>query len=107
MAFNNCFSGKTVIVTGNTGFKGSWLSIWLHRLGALVVGISKDIPSQPSLFKELQLEKKLTHHYADICDLPAMKIIFESVQPDFVFHLAAQPIVSTSYQDPIAPCRQM
>lgn len=102
MAFNNCFSGKTVIVTGNTGFKGSWLSIWLHHLGANVTGISKEIPSQPSLFEELELAQKIDHHFADICDLPAMKQIFESVQPDFVFHLAAQPIVAASYQDPIS-----
>ena len=102
MAFNNCFFGKKVIVTGNTGFKGSWLSIWLHSLGARVTGISKDIPSEPSLFKVLQLDKKIKHHYADICDLTAMQELIRSVQPDFIFHLAAQPIVSVSYQDPIA-----
>ena len=99
--FNNIFSNKKIIVTGNTGFKGSWLSIWLHELGAKLTGISKDIPSQPSLFEELQLDKKIKHHFANICDLQTMKQIFQEVQPDFVFHLAAQPIVSVSYDDPI------
>ena len=99
--FNNIYKDKKVIVTGNTGFKGSWLSSWLHSLGAKVVGISKDIPSSPSLFEELALEKKTTHHFENICDGPKMKEIFKAVQPDFVFHLAAQPIVSVSYQDPV------
>src|SRR6185503_10118406 len=101
MAFNNCFKGKKVIVTGNTGFKGSWLTIWLQQCGAKVTGISIDIPSTPSLFAELKLEEKITHHFADICDGELMKKIFSSLQPDFVFHLAAQPIVSLSYTDPV------
>ncbi len=99
--FNDIFRDKKVIVTGNTGFKGSWLSVWLHKLGAHITGISKDIPTTPSLFKELQLDKKSTHHFANICDGEKMKEIFRSVEPDFVFHLAAQPIVSVSYDDPI------
>ncbi|MFM9945496.1 MAG: CDP-glucose 4,6-dehydratase [Bacteroidia bacterium] len=99
--FNDCFKNKKVIITGNTGFKGSWLSIWLHQLGANVVGISKDIPSTPSLFEELQLNKKIEHHFADICDGQKMKELFQAAQPDFVFHLAAQPIVSVSYNDPV------
>jgi CDP-glucose 4,6-dehydratase len=99
--FNNIYKDKKVIVTGNTGFKGSWLSLWLYSLGAQVTGISKDIPTQPSLFEELELAKKTTHHFANICDGPRMKEIFKAVQPDFVFHLAAQPIVSLSYEDPI------
>jgi CDP-glucose 4,6-dehydratase len=101
MSFNNCFRNKTIIVTGNTGFKGSWLSIWLHQLGAKVIGISKDVPTTPSLFGELQLDKKITHHFADINDLKTIKEIFKNTQPDFVFHLAAQPIVSVSYEDPL------
>jgi CDP-glucose 4,6-dehydratase len=99
--FNNIFSDKKVIITGNTGFKGSWLSLWLHSMGAKVIGISKDIPSKPSLFEELDLAKKTEHHFENICDGPKMKELFTSVQPDFVFHLAAQPIVSVSYDDPI------
>src|SRR5665213_741072 len=99
--FNNIYKDKKIIITGNTGFKGSWLSLWLHELGATVTGISKDIPTSPSLFKELELEKKTTHHFANICDGARMKEIFAQVQPDFVFHLAAQPIVSVSYEDPV------
>src|SRR5665213_548961 len=99
--FNNIYRDKKVIVTGNTGFKGSWLSLWLHALGAKVTGISKDVPSNPSLFEELDLAQKTTHHFANICDGIKMKEIFLQVQPDFVFHLAAQPIVSLSYENPI------
>lgn len=99
--FNQIFKGKKVIVTGNTGFKGSWLSLWLWQMGADVVGISKDIPSTPSLFEELELAKKTEHHFANICDGSKMKQLFVEHQPDFVFHLAAQPIVSVSYDDPV------
>ena len=101
MAFNNCFAGKKIIVTGNTGFKGSWLSAWLVQLGAHIIGISKDIPTEPSLFEHMGLTGKMEHHFANICDGPTMKAIFAAVQPDFVFHLAAQPIVSVSYDDPV------
>lgn len=99
--FNNIFRNKKVIVTGNTGFKGAWLTAWLLQLGAKVTGISKDIPSNPSMFETLELEKKIDHHFADIRDAAEMKKIFDAVQPDFVFHLAAQPIVSVSYADPL------
>ena len=99
--FNSTFSNKKIIVTGNTGFKGAWLTIWLHQMGAKVTGISKDIPTTPSLFGELFLEKKIDHHFANICDGEAMKKIFKNLKPDFVFHLAAQPIVSVSYDDPV------
>lgn len=101
MAFNNCFDGKKVIVTGNTGFKGSWLTIWLTMLGAKVTGISKDVPTEPSLFNNLGLSEKIDHHFANICDGAQMKKIIGDIQPDFLFHLAAQPIVSTSYDDPV------
>jgi CDP-glucose 4,6-dehydratase len=99
--FNNIFKAKKVIITGNTGFKGSWLGLWLHQLGAEVIGISKDIPSNPSLFVELELAKKTEHHFANICDAAKMKDLFAACQPDYVFHLAAQPIVSVSYEDPL------
>jgi CDP-glucose 4,6-dehydratase len=99
--FNNVFHDKKVIVTGDTGFKGAWLSIWLHHLGAKVTGIAKDIPTSPSLFEEAKLAEKINHHVVDILDLENMKKLFKQVQPDFVFHLAAQPIVSVSYADPL------
>lgn len=95
------YAGKTVLITGHTGFKGTWLTAWLLKLGAKVIGLSKDIPTNPSMFEELDLAGKITHHIADIRDLPAVKRILTETRPDFVFHLAAQAIVSRSYADPI------
>lgn len=101
VVFSNIYQGKKVLVTGHTGFKGSWLSIWLLKLGAKVIGISKDIPTDPSIFDALQLKDKIKHYQEDIRDLAKMREIITHEQPDFLFHLAAQPIVSTSYTDPI------
>jgi len=98
--FDNIYSGKKVVVTGHTGFKGTWLSAWLIKLGANVVGISKDIPTKPSMFEELKLENSLKHYILDVTDVKALREIFIHESPDYVFHLAAQPIVSVSYQEP-------
>ena len=99
--FNNIYKNKKVLVTGHTGFKGSWLTTWLIKLGANVIGISKNIPTNPSMFEELELEKKITHYQKDIRDLEEMTKIITKEKPEFLFHLAAQPIVSTSYRDPM------
>jgi len=99
--FGNIYEGKKVIITGNTGFKGSWLTVWLLKLGAEVIGISKDIPTDPSMFKKLKLLKKIKHYSEDIRNLDTLIKIISKEQPDFVFHLAAQAIVSTSYSNPI------
>lgn len=99
--FNNIYKDKKVLVTGHTGFKGSWLTTWLLNLGADVVGISKDIPTHPSMFEELKLEEKILHYCEDIRDLDKMTQIVSNEKPEFLFHLAAQPIVSTSYNNPI------
>lgn len=99
--FGSVYKNKKIIVTGHTGFKGSWLTVWLHSLGANVVGISKDIPTNPSMFEELKLQEKIKHYFEDIRNLEAIKKIIADEKPDFLFHLAAQPIVSTSYSDPI------
>ena len=99
--FNDIYKNKKVLVTGHTGFKGTWLTTWLLKLGANVVGISKDIPTTPSMFKELNLEEKIKHYEEDIRDLSKMTQIISDEKPEFLFHLAAQPIVSTSYSDPI------
>lgn len=101
IVFGNIYSNKKVLITGHTGFKGSWLSTWLISLGAEVYGISNSIPTSPSMFVELNLENKLHHYHSDIRDLQKLNDIFNRIEPDFVFHLAAQPIVSFSYQDPI------
>ena len=99
--FGNIYSNKKVLITGNTGFKGSWLSIWLLKLGAKVYGLSKDIPTEPSMFKELELENRIDHFEKDVRDIKSVEKIINQIKPDFVFHLAAQPIVSVSYSDPI------
>jgi CDP-glucose 4,6-dehydratase len=99
--FNNIYKDKMVLVTGHTGFKGSWLTVWLLKLGAKVIGISKDIPTTPSMFKTLELEQKIEHHIIDIRKLENLKKVISESKPDFIFHLAAQPIVSLSYSDPI------
>jgi CDP-glucose 4,6-dehydratase len=99
--FGNIYQDKKVLITGHTGFKGAWLTTWLLRLGASVVGISKDIPTKPSMFEELKLQNKIKHHQVDIRDLSKIIDIVSSEKPDFLFHLAAQPIVSTSYHEPI------
>jgi CDP-glucose 4,6-dehydratase len=99
--FDNIYKDKTVIVTGHTGFKGSWITNWLCKLGANVVGISLDIPSTPSLFEVLQLDKKIIDYRINVTDLEKLKKIVIENEPDFIFHLAAQPIVSESYSNPI------
>lgn len=99
--FNGVYAGKKVLITGHTGFKGAWLTMWLLKLGAKVCGISDRIPTQPSMFKRLDLERKIDHHFCDIRNKNSMDTIFQDFKPDFVFHLAAQAIVSTSYSDPL------
>src|ERR1700690_3077195 len=99
--FQNIFNNKKVLVSGNTGFKGSWLSFWLLNLGAKVYGISKDIPTKPSLFETLLLNDKIDHRFLDIRNLDSLTSKIIGIKPDFVFHLAAQPIVSSSYNDPL------
>lgn len=100
MAFNNIYNGKKVLVTGNTGFKGTWLSTWLTMLGAEVYGFSKDIPTNPSMFEVLHLTDRIHHRVGDIRDREAMLAYVQEVRPDFIFHLAAQAIVSESYKNP-------
>ncbi len=99
--FNNIYKNKKVLVTGNTGFKGSWLTVWLLNLGADVYGISKGIPTEPSMFKALKLEEEITYFEEDINDLDKITQIIDKIRPDFIFHLAAQAIVSRSYANPI------
>jgi len=100
-AFAGVYAGKKVLVTGNTGFKGSWLTLWLLELGAKVYGLSNEVPGTPCMFNELGLEKKIKHYWADIRNTSRMQEIIQEVKPDFVFHLAAQALVSVSYDHPI------
>ncbi len=99
--FSDIYRGRRVLVTGHTGFKGSWLTTWLLKLGAEVIGVSKDVPTQPAMFEVLGLAGRIKHVQADVRDLDAIRELICAVQPDFVFHLAAQAIVSTSYTDPV------
>lgn len=95
------FIGKKVLITGHTGFKGSWLAQWLLLNGAEIFGISDKIPTDPSLFEILKLEKKINHILMDIRDKENLINTIQKISPDFVFHLAAQPIVSLSYENPL------
>ncbi|MDB9786878.1 CDP-glucose 4,6-dehydratase [Bacteriovoracaceae bacterium] len=93
------FSGKRVLITGHTGFKGSWLSYWMQHLGANTLGYSIDIPTSPSHFELLDL-KKIETVFGDIRDFDKLKNVVSSFNPDIIFHLAAQPLVRASYDLP-------
>lgn len=100
--FDNFFKGKRVLVTGHTGFKGSWLSIWLHELGAEVVGVSQEPFTNRDNFVLSGIGHKIMADLrANICDGQKMKEIFQKYQPEIVFHLAAQPLVRYSYEQPV------
>lgn len=97
----NFFKGKKILVTGHTGFKGAWLSQILLESGSDVVGVSLPAETDPSLFSILGLERRMKTYYQDIRDFNAMKKIFEAEKPEIVFHLAAQALVRSSYDDPL------
>jgi CDP-glucose 4,6-dehydratase len=94
------FQNSTVLVTGNSGFKGSWLSAWLLQLGAKVVGLSLSVPSTPAHFLAGGFSRRLDHEWGDIRDPQVCESAIKKHRPDFVFHLAAQPLVRHSYLDP-------
>ena len=94
------FEKKKILITGHTGFKGSWLTLWLTKLGAKVIGYSLEPPTKPSLFEILNLKEKIVHIIGDIKDEEKLKNIFKKYKPDIVFHLAAQSLVRFSYKEP-------
>jgi CDP-glucose 4,6-dehydratase len=99
--FTGAYANRRVLVTGHTGFKGSWLVNWLLDLGAEVCGYSDGIPTNPSLFELGGLSSRIRHELGDIRDLARFSEVLADFKPDVVFHLAAQAIVSTSYKDPL------
>jgi CDP-glucose 4,6-dehydratase len=101
MKLENFYRGKKVLVTGHTGFKGSWLCAWLVKMGAKVCGYSLNIPTVPSHFDSLALSSEMKHVLGDVRDKKKLEEIIEEFQPDLVFHLAAMAIVRTCYDSPI------
>ena len=95
------WAGKRVFVTGHTGFKGSWLSLWLQRLGADVVGYSRRPPTVPSLFEAARVGEGMEGVSGDILDLESLKAAVAQHRPEIVLHLAAQPIVRAAFEDPV------
>ena len=95
------WKGRRVLVTGHTGFKGSWLALWLHKLGAQITGLALPLDTNPSLFAQLGLEQRLTHREGDIRGATILFDLVADTQPEVVLHLAAQPLVRRSYQDPL------
>lgn len=95
------YKGKKVLVTGHTGFKGTWLCMMLKRAGAIVTGYSLNPPTTPNLFTICGLEKEINSVIGDIRDKEHLQKVFDETQPEIVFHLAAQPIVRESYKDPV------
>jgi len=91
------FKGKKVLITGHTGFKGSWLTLWLYSLGAKIIGISDNIPYKNSHFSLLNIKNKISHNLEDIRNYKKIEKIILKTKPDFIFHLAAQSLVQKSY----------
>jgi len=98
--FNGTYKNKKVLITGHTGFKGSWLTLWLKELGAEVLGYALEPPTNPSLFDSLGLKDNIVHVIGDIRDDAKLLSVCQDFQPEFVFHLAAQPLVRLSYKEP-------
>jgi len=97
----SAWQGRRVLVTGHTGFKGGWLSLWLHQLGAEVTGFSLPAPTDPSLFEQTRLAELVNHIEGDVRDMDAVEAAVSAAKPEVVFHLAAQPLVRYSYDNPI------
>jgi len=98
--FDNFYKNKRVLVTGHTGFKGSWLALWLHELGAKVTGLALPPNTEPSHFELIRLQDLITHIEGDIRNEEVVRKTFEKANPEIVFHLAAQPLFRLSYDEP-------
>jgi CDP-glucose 4,6-dehydratase len=98
---NNFWHNKKVFITGHTGFKGSWLCLWLHFLGAKVTGYALKPPTEPSLFKLCKIDKLVRSIIGDVRNLKLLRKVMISAKPEIVIHMAAQPLVRQSYRDPV------
>lgn len=98
--FNGAYKDKVVLVTGHTGFKGSWISLWLKELGAKVIGYSLDVNTTPSLFKLCELDKEIVSIIGDVRDENKILEVIKKYNPEIVIHMAAQPLVRLSYNNP-------
>ena len=99
--FDNIYKDRKVLITGHTGFKGSWLCLLLNQLGADVYGYALEPPTQPSLFEEAKIEELITSYIGDIRDFDYLQKVLHDVNPEIVFHMAAQPLVRDSYKIPV------
>lgn len=101
MIDHSFWKGRKVLITGHTGFKGSWLSLWLDKLGANVTGYALAPPTQPNLFEQAQVESSVRSVCADIRDFPRLSAVIAECRPDVILHMAAQSVVRRGYEDPI------
>lgn len=99
--FNDYYQGKNVLITGHTGFKGSWLSIWLTKLGANVTGYALNPPTDPSMFEQCKIDGRINSIIGDIRDRDNLNKAILQTQPEIIFHMAAQPLVRLSYEKPV------
>ena len=101
MMSSDFWSGKKVFISGHTGFKGSWLSLWLHSLGSQITGYALAPSTEPNLFSVLGIEKSIIDHRDDVRDLSSLKSVIKSSEPEIIIHMAAQSLVRESYKDPV------
>ena len=99
--FNDIYKGRKIFLTGGSGFKGSWLALWLKELGAEVLSYALEPNTTPSMFRELNISNRINSVFANILDKEKLEKTMSEFKPDVIFHLAAQPLVRLSYYEPL------